>query len=156
MLGGFCILAIAGLMSFNALLAGLDRGLGGFSPGIAGVYGTEEIVSLLASVAALTFFPFCHLCSGHIAVGVVMDLAPARIRRVNALLAHLLACGTALFLGWWMALGTVEAYRDRAMTSLHGLPQWPFYLPGVISMALWAVVAAQAALSVKGDLHGPA
>lgn len=155
-MGGLCILAVAGLMSLNALFLGLDRGLGRFGPGVSGIYGTEEIVSLLASVAVLAFFPLCHLRNGHIAVGILVDFAPARFRRANAVLVHLLACAAALFLGWWLALGMVEVFQDHAVTSLLGFPQWPFYLPGVISMALWALVAAHTVLDSKGALHGPA
>lgn len=161
LLGGLCILAVAGLMSLNALLLGLTRGLGALglealAPGVSGIYGTEEIVGLLASVAALAFFPYCHLRQGHIAVGILVDLAPERLRRANAVLAHLLACGAALFLGWWLILGMAEVFDDHTVTSLLGLPHWPFYLPGVVSMALWALVAAQSAFDTKGTLHGPA
>ena len=52
-----------------------------------------------------------------------------------------LTAAVALFLGWWMAYGLIEARADGMLTSVLGWPVWPFYLPGIAAMALWAAIA---------------
>jgi len=144
--GGLAVLAIGGLMVWNVVAATLDMAMRGWGPRVAGIYGAEDVVALLASVAALSFFPWCHLNGGHIAVGIVMDHAPAQVQRVSARLTHLLAAGSALFLGWWLGQGALEVWRDGTASGIRGWPQWPFYLPGVVSMLLWALVALRLAI----------
>ena len=46
-----------------------------------------------------------------------------------------------LFMLYWMVLGMAETQADRAVSRVLGWPEWPFYLPGLISLALWALVA---------------
>jgi TRAP-type C4-dicarboxylate transport system permease small subunit len=36
----------------------------------------------------------------------------------------------------------VENRDDQAISRVLGWPEWPFYLPGLVSLALWALVAA--------------
>ena len=48
----------------------------------------------------------------------------------------------ALFLAWWMALGLLETRADGTLSRVLGWPEWPFYAPGVLSLLLWAAVAA--------------
>ncbi len=49
--------------------------------------------------------------------------------------------GIALFLAYWMVFGMLETRADSAVTAVLGWTVWPFYLPGILSMALWAAVA---------------
>ena len=46
------------------------------------------------------------------------------------------------FLFYWMGLGMIETRVDGAVSRVLGWPEWPFYLPGLISLALWAATAA--------------
>ncbi len=48
----------------------------------------------------------------------------------------------ALFLAWWMWFGMLRARADALVTGVLGWPDWPFYLPGIASLILWALVAA--------------
>jgi TRAP-type C4-dicarboxylate transport system permease small subunit len=121
---------------------------------IQGVYGLEEIVKLLTSVAALSFFPLCHLRGGHIAVDILVNTLPRAVQQVNDLLVQVLAVFGALFLAWWIVAGTLEVWEDRTVSGILAWPQWPFYIPGVISMLLWAMVAALRASDILHDMRG--
>ena len=48
----------------------------------------------------------------------------------------------ALFLGYWMLIGMFESRNDGALSPVIGWPLWPFYLPGIVSLLLWCLVAA--------------
>lgn len=158
--GGVCILLIAGMMVVNALATTADMLLRGAGLRVSGIYGSEEIALLLASVAALSFFPLCHLHGGHIAVGILVDGAPAAVRDANALLGQCIALVSALFLAAWMALGTIEVWQDATTSGILGWPQWPFYVPGVVSLLLWSLVAGLGAAGeirrMRGRGHGRA
>ena len=47
-----------------------------------------------------------------------------------------------LFLLYWMVIGMLESRTDQAVSRVLEWPEWPFYLPGLVSLALWALVAA--------------
>ena len=53
-----------------------------------------------------------------------------------------LTASVALLLAYWMVLGMLEARGDAAVTSVLGWKVWPFYLPGIAAMGLWALIAA--------------
>ena len=36
----------------------------------------------------------------------------------------------------------LETRADGALSRVLGWPEWPFYLPGIVSLLLWAAVAA--------------
>ena len=86
-------------------------------------------------------FPFCQLRRGHIAVDVFAGFAPPPVRRALDKLALVGTAGLALFLAYWMALGLLETRADGVLSRVLGWPEWPFYLPGVLSLLLWAAVA---------------
>jgi hypothetical protein len=51
-----------------------------------------------------------------------------------------------------MAIGMTETRADQAVSRVLGWPEWPFYLPGLVSLALWAVVAAmEAGRTLRGQ-----
>jgi hypothetical protein len=55
-----------------------------------------------------------------------------------------------------MAVGLVEARADGTASFLLGWPEWPFYAPGVLSLVLWAAIAAAQAVEgqTREDAHG--
>ncbi|GAB1378239.1 TRAP transporter small permease [Pararhodobacter aggregans] len=159
MIGGLCLALIIALTAVNVGALAADMALRGWDIRVPGIYGYEDVVKLLASVAALAFFPLCQWRGGHVAVGLLIDPAPRWIGRANRVIAYALTAGIALFLAWWMAIGALEVRRDGLTTGILEWPQWPFYWPGVVSMLLWALVAAVMTLNAlkgKEAAHGPA
>ena len=149
--GGLFILAIALVTTTNVLLFGLDRLARPFGGVVSGLPGYEDFVSLAVSCAALMFFPLCQLKRGHVAVDVFTEGLPARWRNALDRLWSAVACLAGLFLGYWMFVGMAQVRGDHASSPVIGWPLWPFYLPGIVSLLLWALVAALQATERQSD-----
>ncbi len=142
LLGGAALLAITLVTSWNVGAGLADRLAETVGGDVTGLPGYEDFVRVVISGAALSFFPYCQMRRGHVAVTIFTDRmgAPAA-RRLERLWAGAIAA-LALFLLYWMARGLAESRADGAETAILGWPVWPFYLPGLVSLALWALVAA--------------
>lgn len=140
--GGVFILAIVLVTTANVLLFALDRAARPFGGVVSGLPGYEDFVSLAVSCAALMFFPVCQLRRGHVAVDVFTERLAPRWRSALDRLWSASACFLALFLAFWMTVGTDQVRGDNALSPVIGWPIWPFYVPGVVSLVLWAIVAA--------------
>ncbi|MCA0918794.1 TRAP transporter small permease [Pseudooceanicola nanhaiensis] len=141
LLGGVILLLIVLVTTTNTSAFILDRIAGAFGADVSGLPGYEDFVQLAISGAALMFFPFCQANRGHVAVELFMDRFPETLQRGFDRLWLLLTAGIALFLAYWMVFGMLEARDDTAVTAVLGWLIWPFYLPGIASMVLWALVA---------------
>jgi TRAP-type C4-dicarboxylate transport system permease small subunit len=140
--GGLVILAIMLVTSVNVGAFALDRLARLFGANVGALPGYEDFVRLAVSCAALMFFPYCQLRRGHVAVDLFVSLFPRVVKRALDRLWLAAIVALALFLAYWMCLGMLETRADRALSPVLGWPEWPFYLPGVISLLLWALVAA--------------
>jgi TRAP-type C4-dicarboxylate transport system permease small subunit len=149
--GGMFVLAIVFVTTANVTLFGLDRIARPFGGVVSGLPGYEDFVSLAVSCAALMFFPVCQLKRGHVAVDVFTQKLPARWQHALDRLWSAVACLAALFLCYWMAIGMDQARADRGTSAVIGWSIWPFYLPGVVSLLLWAVVAVSQAIGRRAD-----
>jgi len=145
-LGGFVVVAIVLATSANIALFGADRIAGLWGGDVAGLSGYEDFVRLAISTAGLMFFPWCQARRGHVAVDLFVELLPVRARRELDRLWLVLSAALALFLLGWMASGMLETRADGVLSPILGWPEWPFYIPGLISLALWAAVAAAQAV----------
>ena len=154
--GGVLLLVITLVTTFNVGAFTLDR-IGrsvGASP-IEGFAGYEDLVRLLISCAALMFFPYCQLKRGHVAVDLFADQFPPALRRFLTRLWLAATALLALFLGYWLTIGLFETRADGTSTSILGWAEWPFYAPGIVSMALWALIAAMQTVEPgEGELRG--
>lgn len=139
--GGLVLLAIVLVTTANAGAFALDRVAGTWGGAVAGLPGYEDFVRLAISGAALMFFPYAQAQRGHVAVDIFVGYLPARVRLVLGRTWLVATIALALFLAWWMWLGMVRARADALVTGVLGWPDWPFYLPGIVSLILWALVA---------------
>jgi TRAP-type C4-dicarboxylate transport system permease small subunit len=145
LLGGVGLLLIVGATALNVAAFALDmfaRPMGGS----VGVFsGYEDFVRLIVSAAVLMLFPYCQMRRGHVAVDLFVEQLPRAVQRAIdavSLIGMTLLVG---FLLYWMSIGMIETRADGAVSRVLGWPEWLFYLPGLISLALWAAVAAVAA-----------
>ena len=141
-LGGVFLFAIVGVTVTNVAAFALDRIAQLAGRDVSGLPGYEDFVRLSVSSAALMLFPYCQARRGHVAVDILAETAmPRAIQRGLDTLWQLLIAALAGFLAWKMTLGMLETYADHALSRVLGWPVWPFYLPGIASLALWAAVA---------------
>ncbi|MDJ0944794.1 MAG: TRAP transporter small permease [Kiloniellales bacterium] len=139
--GGVVLLAIVLVTTANAGAFALDRLARAFGGTVSGLPGYEDFVRLAISAAALMLLPYCQLRRGHVAVDLFAKWLPPRVRgRLDAAIALAMAA-LAAFLAFWMTLGLLETRADGALSRVLGWPEWPFYLPGIASLLLWAAVA---------------
>lgn len=140
--GGLVLLAIVLVTTANAGAFLGDRLARPWGGAVAALPGYEDFVRLAISGAALMFFPHAQACRGHVVVDIFAARLPAGLRLALDRLWLLVTVATALFLAWWMWFGMARAKADALVTGVLGWPDWPFYMPGIASLILWAAVAA--------------
>jgi len=142
---GAVLLLIVLVTTANVGAFSLDKVARLFGGDVPGLFGYEDFTTLAVGVAALMLMPYCQLRRGHIAVDLFSGLTTPAMQKAldRASLAAIVAL--TLFLAYWMAVGMQETRADGALSPVLGWPVWPFYLPGVVSLLLWAAVAAMQA-----------
>lgn len=140
-LGGLVVMAIVAVTTTNIVLFGLDRIARSFGGVVEGLPGYEDFVALAVGAAALMFLPLCQLRRGHVAVDVFTQRLPKAWQRGIDRLWAVIAGLAALFLGYWMVIGLFQTRSDHTLSPVIGWPIWPFYIPGVVSLLLWALTA---------------
>lgn len=140
--GGVVLLAIVLVTTTNVAAFAADRVARSWGGTVSGLPGYEDFVRLTVGCAALMFLPWAQARRGHVSVDIFVDYLPAALRRVLERAWLLVTIALALFLAGWMWLGMQQARADALVTGVLGWPDWPFYLPGVASLVLWAAVAA--------------
>ncbi len=140
--GGLLLLAIVLVTSTNAGAFAADRAARLWGGSVSGLPGYEDFVRLVIGCAALMFLPYAQARRGHVAVDIFVEYLPAGLRRLLDRAWLLVTVALALFLAWWMWAGLLRARDDALVTGVLGWSDWPFYLPGIASLILWAAVAA--------------
>ncbi|MEL6922138.1 MAG: TRAP transporter small permease subunit [Pseudomonadota bacterium] len=140
-LGGMVLISIMAITTINASAFLADRIASGFGGNVAGLSGYEDFVSLAIAGAVTSFFPWCQLQRGHLAVQLFKGRGSDGLWRRITLLWDLLLIATVAFLAWMLFQGALEARADGNQTAILGWPVWQFMLPPVLSLALWSVIA---------------
>lgn len=150
-LGGLVLGAIVLVTALNAALFSADKLAGFFGANVAGISGYEDFVRLAVSAAGPMFLPWCQARRGHVRVELFeRRMSPAVSRGLARVWLAVMAL-LALFLLGWMVVGVLETRADGVRSPVLSWPEWPFYLPGLVSLALWAVIAGvQAVLTPDG------
>jgi TRAP-type C4-dicarboxylate transport system permease small subunit len=153
LLGGVGLLLIVGATAFNVGAFAADMVARRFGGSVAAFPGYEDFVRLMVSAAALMLFPYCQLRRGHVAVDLLVERMPQSVQRAIDAISLIGMTLLVLFLLYWMVIGMAETRADHAVSRVLEWPEWPFYLPGLISLALWALVAAVDAGDVLTGRH---
>jgi hypothetical protein len=146
---GMILAAIVAVTTVNAALFLADRVADAWGGDVAGLPGYEDAVRLLLSAAAPMFLPWCQARRGHVVAEILGRGQGVPARRLDRFWAGATAF-LCVFLGWFMAQGLAEARDDGVLSPVLGWPEWPFYLPGLVSLALWGAIAALQAAGSEG------
>ena len=156
LLGGAVLMVIVLATTLNVGSLAVARVLAPLGIQPAGVAGYDDLVRLLVSAAALMLFPYCQAQRGHVAVDLLFNRFPARLQRRLDTLWLLAMAAVAAFLFYWMVQGMLDARSFGTVAAVLGWSEWPFYLPGLLSVALWALIALNdAVLSARGPDDRP-
>ncbi|MFZ1342322.1 TRAP transporter small permease [Thiothrix eikelboomii] len=139
--GGLIIMAIVLVTTTNVTAFALNRIASLLGGQVAGLSGYEDFVRLAMSAAALMFFPYAQVKHGHVAVDIFMNKAPAWLQRFTDKCWAVLIVIMALFLMYWMIIGLFEKRADHVVVGVLNWVEWPFYIPGILSLLLWAAIA---------------
>ena len=150
--GGMLALLISIVTIINVTAFGLDKIARLFDANVPAIIGYEDFVSMIVSSAALMFFPYCQAHRGHVAVDVFIKMFPDWFARVVDTLSSVLMTALALFLGYMMVNGLIEVRSDNTLSAILGWPIWPFYVPGIIAMFLWAAIAGNQIFEREADV----
>jgi TRAP-type C4-dicarboxylate transport system permease small subunit len=142
LLGGAGLLLIVAATAFNVGAFAADMVAQRFGGSIGAFPGYEDFVRLMVSAAVLMLFPYCQLRRGHVAVDLFVERMPQTVQRAIDAISLIGMTVLVVFLLYWMVIGMTETRADHAVSRVLGWPEWPFYLPGLVSLALWALVAA--------------
>ncbi|MEM9735428.1 MAG: TRAP transporter small permease [Pseudomonadota bacterium] len=147
--GGLFLLAIMAVTTTNAGAFALDRVAGLWGGGVTGLPGYEDFVRLAVGCAAAMFLPLCQHRRGHVSVDLFTRAMPPRWRQRLEQASLWATALLALFLAFWMAVGLAETRADNGLSPILGWPEWPFFVPGVLSLIFWAGIAAYQALETR-------
>lgn len=142
LLGGLLLLTIIFVTAYNVTMFGADKlATALFDKDVTGFSGYEEYVRMAISCVALMFFPWCHLRDGHVSVDILYHRFPDWMKVGVNVLNQVLIIIMCIFLVTYMWDGMFEVKADGIITTVLGWSEWPFYIPGMISLVLWALVA---------------
>ena len=154
---------LAGLMLFVVVMTtvinisafGLDKAARIFDSNVSGLSGYEDLVRLLTSCIALMFFPWTQAKRGHVAVDFFADKFSSRLQQILDMLWLVCTLVFVIFLGILMYFGMIESFNDGSVATTLGWYEWPFYIPGIISLFLWSLVLLfQVFLHKGGKING--
>lgn len=145
-LGGVILLTIVAVTVVNVGAFALDRLARLVGGGVPALPGYEDYVRLAVGAAIPMLLPWCQAQRGHLAVDLFLTRAPQAFKRGIDRVSLVLMAALALFLAWFMVLGLLETRDDGALSSVLGWQLWPFYVTGILSLVLWAVVALAQAI----------
>lgn len=157
-LGGLILLSIVAVTVTNVGASTADRVAQTWGSRVSGLPGYEDYVRLAVAAAIPMFLPYCQMRRGHLSVDLFLKNAPTGLNRFIDRLSLVLMAAIALFLAYWMTLGLFETKADGALSRVLGWQEWPFYIPGIASLILWAIVALSQLdddpAATKEPLHG--
>ncbi len=150
-LSGVLLLVIVLVTVINISAFGLDRIARLFDMNVSGLSGYEDFVRLTISCIALMFFPWAQAQRGHIAVDFFANKFSTKLQQRLDMFWLGLTLILVMFLGVLMFYGMLESKEDGALSPILGWTEWPFYIPGVISLFLWTIVLAYQLFINKGE-----
>lgn len=140
-MGGLVLLTIVGVTVTNVGAFALDRLARLAGNTVSGLPGYEDFVRLAVACAIPMFLPYCQAKRGHLSVDLFLRNTPDSFNRFVDRFSLFLTAAIALFLAYWMILGMQETKADGGLSRVLGWEEWRFYLPGIASLILWALVA---------------
>ena len=154
-LAGILLVILVLTTVVNITAFGLDKVARIFDANVSALSGYEDLVRLLTSCIALMFFPWGQAQRGHVSVEFFAEKFSPKMREFLDILWLFCTLLLVVFLGILMYMGMIESMEDGSVSTTLGWHEWPFYIPGIISLFLWTLVLVfQIFLHKGGKLDG--
>ncbi len=150
-LSGVLLLVVVLITVINISAFGLDKIARMYGSNVGALPGYEDFVHLLIPCIALMFFPWAQAERGHISVDFFANKFSSTWQTYLDILWLSFTLVLVIFLGVLMYLGLLESKDDEAISSILGWAEWPFYIPGIISLFLWTLVLIYQIFVNKGE-----
>lgn len=121
----------------------------------APIFGAQDLAQLGLLVVVFLSMAHCGRSGGHIAIEVITERLPRRVRRPIAAATAIIGATALLLLAWRAVIAGQRAAEFEAGSNLLGIPFAPFH--GVIALgaALYALVlVADAVRALGGQRSG--
>ena len=139
-IGGLCLAALLALTVSDALLRSLAN---------RPVFGASDLIQVLLCLVVAASLPLCVAAGRAIAIDILVDRLPIRLRRPLTRLISATSAGLLLLTAWRCYINAGEASQFGESTMLLRIGYGPFYLALAISFFFCALLFAAEALRRK-------
>lgn len=144
--GGGLLLSALALMTVASIVGRRLTGLG-----LGPVPGDYELVANGVALAVFAFLPWCQLTRGHVAVDLLVDAFPPRLKAAFGLLADALVTLAAVVIlaQLWRGFGEKFPYGSDGLRAALGMGARPFFPETTyeLEIPVWIPYAAAVALA---------
>jgi TRAP-type transport system small permease protein len=112
------------------------------------VFGSDEIVALLAGLVTAFTLPYAYKAQSHIAVDLAMSRLPAGARRAAAVFTDILSLALFTVIAWRMFDFAVDQWRAGVLTMNLGLPEYGVIAAVGFGFTVFALLIARDVLSM--------
>jgi TRAP-type C4-dicarboxylate transport system permease small subunit len=141
-LAAVCLLGMAAVTGVDVV------GRGAFN---APLFGSEEIVSILAALVVGLSLPYAHAQRSHIGVEVVFRRLGPRTRRALRLMTQTLSCVLFVVVAWRLALYGLSLRAVGTVSMNLGLPTYYVLWALSLGFAIFAACLARTVWRTFGD-----
>ncbi|WP_106753462.1 TRAP transporter small permease [Pannonibacter carbonis] len=138
--GSLCLAALLTLTVSDALLRSLAN---------RPVFGASDLIQVLLCLVVAASLPLCVAAGRAIAIDMLVERLPARLRKPLARLMAATSAGLLLLAAWRCFVNAGEAAQFGESTMLLRIGYGPFYLALAISFVFCALLFAAEALRRK-------
>jgi TRAP-type C4-dicarboxylate transport system permease small subunit len=123
--GGGVILASVSLMVVISVIGRRLDGIWVFGP----ITGDYELVEAGCAIAVFAFLPWCQINRGHVAVDIVVQALPARIKALSGLIGDILLAVAAFIIArqLWLAFGERFPHGSDRLRAVLDMGPRPFF-----------------------------
>jgi len=132
--GGGVMLTLIALMVCASIIGRQLDGWLFLSP----IRGDYELVEAGTAIAVFAFLPWCQLKRGHVAVDVVVQTLPPRLKAFSGLVGDVLLATVAYVIAWrlWLGFGEKFPYGSDAVRGVFGFGSRPFFPETTYELAI--------------------
>jgi TRAP-type C4-dicarboxylate transport system permease small subunit len=104
------------------------------------ISGSMELVEFLMSIIVPFSIAYCAIQKSHVAVELIVDHFPERVRKVLHFFITVPSIGFILLICWQNYLYIFETYDSKLTSAVLQIPAYPFVAPLAIGTAVFAVI----------------